>query len=148
MKLPLFQQAQSHTCLPTCIRIVLAYWGRQHSEAELAQACGTLPVWGTTPAEAVEGLERLGYRALWFENVSLERLLQLLEQGWPVIVFLRATDLPHGRSGLYAVVVAALEAGEVVCADPALGTEVRLILSDFLRAWSALGSQGIVVWVP
>ena len=148
MNLPLFRQTRPHTCLPACVRMVLAYWGHQHSEAELAQACGILPVWGTTPSAAVEGLERMGYRALWFENASLERLLHFLEQDWPVIVFLPAADLPHGRAGLHAVVVAALESAEIVCADPALGTQVRLSLSDFLRAWPALDNQGMVVWVP
>ena len=99
MKLSLFRQEQPHTCLPACIRIVLAYWGCQHTEAELAQACGSVPVWGTLPEEAITGLEDLGYGALWFENASLERLLGLLNQDWPVIVFLRAADLPHGRGG-------------------------------------------------
>jgi ABC-type bacteriocin/lantibiotic exporter with double-glycine peptidase domain len=148
LKLPLFRQEQPHTCLPACIRIILAHWGRQHTEAELARVCGSVPVWGTLPAEAIDGLESLGYRALWFENAKLERLIELLDQGWPVIVFLRAADLPHGRAGLHAVVMAGLEAGDVICVDPGLGTEARLSLNDFVRAWSALDNQGMVVWVP
>ena len=148
MKLPLFRQEHPHTCLPACIRIVLAYRGQQHSEAELAQACGTVPVWGTLPAEAVNGLESLGYRALWFENANLERLVQLLDQDWPVIVFLRAADLPHGRAGLHAVVIAGLESGYVIFVDPAVGTEVHLSLNKFIYAWLALGNQGMVIWLP
>ena len=148
MKLTPFHQEQPHTCLPACIRIVLNHWGRNHTEAELAQACGSVPVWGTLPSDAVEGLERLGYRGLWFEHAGLERLRALLDQNWPAIVFLRASDLPHGRAGLHAVVVSALEADDIVCVDPSLGAEVRLKLDAFWRAWAALDNQGMVVWIP
>jgi ABC-type bacteriocin/lantibiotic exporter with double-glycine peptidase domain len=148
MKLSAFRQGQPHTCLPACIRIVLDYRGRSHTETELAQACGSTPIWGTLPSEAVEGLERLGYRALWFEDASLERLIGLLEQDWPVIVFLRAADLPQGRAGIHSIVLARLEAGKIVYVDPALGAEAHMKLSDFIHAWSALGNQGMVVWVP
>jgi len=120
MKLPFFRQEQPHTCLPACIRIVLAHWGHNHTEVELAQVCRSVPVWGTLPDDAISGVESLGYHALWFENASLERLLRLLEQNWPVIAFVRAADLPHGRAGLHAIVVANIEAGDVVCVDPSL----------------------------
>lgn len=128
--------------------MVLAYWGKEHSEEELAHAFGTVPVWGTRPDSAVVGLEGLGYHALWFEDATLERLLDLLSQKWPVIVFLRAADLPHGRAGLHAVIVAGMENEIVICLDPSLDRELSLELSLFLKAWSKLGHQGLVVWVP
>lgn len=92
-------------------------------------------------------MEELGYHALWFENATFERLLDLLAQGWPVIVFLRATDLPHGRAGLHAVVVIGIEGEQVSCLDPNLDHELTLELFSFLKAWSSLGHQGLVVWV-
>jgi hypothetical protein len=95
----------------------------------------------------VAGLESLGYHALWFENATFERLLDLLVQDWPVIVFLRAADLPHGRAGLHAVIVVGVEGELITCLDPNLDQELRLELSSFLRAWSPLGYQGLVVWV-
>ncbi len=146
MKLRPFRQEHAHTCLPACVRIVLDYWGHESSEGELARACGSIPFLGTSPTDAVEGLEELGYRAIWFENATLERLIDLLEEEWPVIVFLRATDLPHGRAGLHAVVVSGLEGGQVMCVDPAIGQELHLTISNFVQAWSALGNQGMVVW--
>jgi ABC-type bacteriocin/lantibiotic exporter with double-glycine peptidase domain len=148
MKLPVFRQEKPYTCLPACIRIVLAYRDQEYTEEELARVCGSVPVWGTLPAEAIDGLESLGYRALWFEDASLERLLELLNQDWPVIVFLRAADLPHGQAGLHTIVVSGLEAGYVVGIDPALGDEIQIELNDFIYAWSALGNQGMVVWLP
>jgi ABC-type bacteriocin/lantibiotic exporter with double-glycine peptidase domain len=127
--------------------MVLAYWGREHSEEELAQAFGTVPVWGTRPDRVVFGLEKLGYHALWFENATLERLLDLLAEGWPVIVFVRATDLPYGRAGLHAVVVIGVESERVTYLDPRLDREFSLELSSFLKAWSSLERQGLVVWL-
>ncbi len=149
MKLPVphFKQQHSYSCLPACVRMVLAYWGQEHSEEELAQALGTLPVWGTRPESVVAGLDKLGYHALWFERATLERLLDLLAEGWPVIVFVRAADLPHGRVGLHAVVVVRIEGGQVTCLDPTLDHELSVELSSFLKAWSSLEHQGLVVWV-
>ncbi len=149
MKLPVphFRQQLPHTCLPACVRMVLAYWGKEHSEEELAQALGTVPVLGTRPESVVAGLENMGYRALWFENATLERLLDLLVHDWPVVVFVRAADLPHGRIGLHAVVVIGIEGEHVTCLDPSLDREFSFELSSFLRAWSNLRRQGLIVWV-
>ncbi|MBI4672633.1 MAG: C39 family peptidase [Chloroflexi bacterium] len=114
--------------------MVLAYRGKAHREEELAEHCGSVPPWGTRPENVVAGLENLGYHALWFENATLERLLELLARDWPVIVFLRAGDLPHGRAGLHSVVIVGIEGEQVVCLDPVLDRALRLGLSPFLRA--------------
>lgn len=147
LAVPHFRQQYPHTCLPACVRMVLAHWGKEHSEEELAQALGTVAVWGTRPESVVAGLEGLGYHALWFENATLERLFDLLAHGWPVIAFLRAADLPHGRAGLHAVVIVGIEGERVTYLDPNLDHQFSLELSSFLKAWSSLGYQGLVVWV-
>ena len=43
----LLPQEHPWTCLPACIRMVLAYRGRTIGEAEIAAACGTAPFRGT-----------------------------------------------------------------------------------------------------
>jgi ABC-type bacteriocin/lantibiotic exporter with double-glycine peptidase domain len=147
LAVPHFEQAYPHTCLPACVRMVLAYHNRQHSEEELVQAFNSIPVLGTRPENVIIGLEGMGYHALWFENAMLERLLELLAYNWPIIVFLRAKDLPHGRAGLHAVVVIDINGREVVCLDPALNHELHLELPLFLNIWANLGHQGLVIWV-
>ena len=147
LAVPHFQQQHPYTCIPACARMVLAYWGHTHGEEELAQAFDTLPFLGTLPEKAVDGLKKLGYHALWFENATIERLLNLLAHEWPVVVFLRAADLPHGRAGLHAVVLVDIEEKSVICQDPSLKTsDFRLSVSIFWRAWSALDHQGLVIW--
>ena len=127
--------------------MVLAYRGRKHSEQELAKVLGTVRGLGTNPESAITGLESMGYHALWFENATRERLVDLLSQNWPVIVFLLAASLPHGRAGLHAVVLIEIDDEQVTCLDPSLDRLLTLKLSVFLSAWRILGNQGLVVWV-
>ena len=54
---PHYQQSTPYTCLPACVRMVLAFRGHQHAEAELAQIFNTVPLLGTLPENVVSGLE-------------------------------------------------------------------------------------------
>jgi ABC-type bacteriocin/lantibiotic exporter with double-glycine peptidase domain len=146
LEVPVFSQEHKWTCVPACLRMVLAFHGVSLSEQEIAEACGTVVLRGTQPEKAVEGLEKLGYQALWFENAELGRLINLIEQRWPVIVFLRASDLPYGKWGIHAAVIVGFEANQVVLADPVLGSLFPFPISKFEQAWRALGSQGLVIW--
>jgi len=150
MKLPVphFRQQLPHTCLPAIISI---FWGARlpKSPKTTWKALCFLKTSEVSPSpeSVVAGLENMGYRALWFENATLERLLDLLVHDWPAVVFVRAADLPHGRIGLHAVVVIGIEGERVTCLDPSLDREFSFELSSFLRAWSNLRRQGLIVWV-
>jgi ABC-type bacteriocin/lantibiotic exporter with double-glycine peptidase domain len=147
LDVPHYQQNYSYTCLPACVAMVLDYWGEPYTEGELADTFATVPFLGTLPENVVSGLESMGYHALWFEGATIERLRRLLDQTWPVIVFLRAANLPHGTAGLHAVVVVEITAKHITCRDPGLTHELALELTGFLEAWSPLGQQGIVIWM-
>lgn len=147
LAVPHYRQGSPDTCLPACVRMVLAYWGRRHAEQELAKALGTVPGLGTNPENAITGLESMGYHALWFENATHHRLVDLLDQNWPAILFLRAADLPHGRAGLHAVVLVQIDDRQITCLDPSLDRPLMLDLSAFLSAWRGLGNQGLIIWV-
>lgn len=126
--------------------MVLAYKGKNHSEAELASAFRTISWAGTLAENVVSGLERMGYQALWFHNANLDKLLALLTYGWPVIVLAYASDLPHGREGIHSIVVIGIEGDQVICLDPVLPYELVLDLPQFLEIWAGLDYQGIVIW--
>lgn len=147
LDVPLRRQEHPWTCLPACIRMVLAYRGNWLEEAAIAAACGTVPLRGTQPERAVEGVQQLGYHALWFENADLFRLQDLIEHDWPVIVFLRSRDLPAGGHGLHGVVVTGVEDDNVIIADPQSNSRFPLSRKQFLSAWAALDAQGMVVWL-
>jgi ABC-type bacteriocin/lantibiotic exporter with double-glycine peptidase domain len=146
LDVPLLRQEHPWTCLPACIRMVLAYRGQLVEEAEVAAACHTTPLRGTLPERAVEGVQQLGYHALWFENADLRRLQDLINHGWPVIAFLRARDLPGGGSGLHGVIVIGVADDGVAVNDPQAGKRYTISQGQFLAAWRALDAQGLVIW--
>ncbi len=147
LSVPHYQQSMPYTCLPACVRMVLAFRGQYHTETELAQAFNTVPLLGTLPENVVSGLEEMGYHALWFENASLDRMRALFDHGWPIIALLRAADSPHDTAGLHAVVVTGLAGEEITFLDPARTSQTTMRESHFIQAWSKLDHQGIVVWV-
>ncbi len=147
LSVPHYKQSTPYTCLPACVRMILAFHGHAHTETELAQAFSTVPLLGTLPENVVSGLEAMGYHSLWFENASLERLRLLVAHGWPSIALVRAADLPHGVAGLHAVVVIDLTDDAITFLDPTQSHATRLDLSAFVRAWAKLDHQGLVVWV-
>lgn len=57
LDVPLLRHEHPWTCLPACIRMVLAYRGQLIEEAEIAAACRTTPLRGTQPERAVEGVQ-------------------------------------------------------------------------------------------
>lgn len=143
---PHFQQETPHTCLPACVRMVLSFLGNDQTERQLVSAFQTVPGWGTLPEHVEISLARLGYHVRWFENATLERLEQLHANRFPVIVFLRAVDLPHGSGGLHALVLVDIDEHFVTCLDPTSDHDLKIDLSEFLEIWSRLNHQGMVIW--
>jgi predicted double-glycine peptidase len=92
-------------------------------------------------------VQKLGFQALWFENADLPRLQDLIEHDWPVIVFLRARDLPGGGHGLHGVVIIGIQRQGVIILDPQPAKRYVLSRKAFLSTWQALEAQGMVVWL-
>ena len=146
LPVPHYQQAHPHSCVPACARMILAYYGQEYDEETLVQTFNTIPILGTQPDDVVSGLEKLGYHALWFENATIERILEILAAKWPLIAFLRAQDLPHGRVGIHAVVIIGIENDTVICLDPTLTEPLHISLPSFVSLWANLGHQGMAIW--
>lgn len=132
LSVPHYQQQTLYTCLPACVRMVLAFLGHAHAENELADAFGTVPLLGTQPENVIGALQQMGYHALWFENATEERLFRLSEHDWPVIALLLAQDLPTGVAGMHAVVVIALNDQQITFLDPMQTEATVMSTPDFL----------------
>jgi len=146
LPVPHYQQAHPYSCIPACARMILAYYGQEYSEKALTQAFNTIPFLGTQPDNIVSGLETLGFHALWFENATIERVLEILDANWPLIAFVRAQDLPHGRAGIHAVVIIGMENDTIICLDPTLTETLHVNQSSFMSLWGNLGRQGVAIW--
>lgn len=146
LEVPFYTQQQPYSCLPACIKVVLQFHGIDVPEETIQQVCSTSRA-GTLPHNALIGLRHLGYKAILIEGESLNSLFGHLEQNRPLIVFLDAAELPYARAGAHAVVVCGYEQSGVIYMDPALGREIKLDFTTFLRAWSGLNNRGLLILV-
>lgn len=65
LDVPFRSQEQRYSCWPACLRMVLAFYGKEVEEPDLCSACGTTEE-GTTFLGCVDGATRYGYRVdLW-----------------------------------------------------------------------------------
>lgn len=146
LPVPRFQQSTTYTCIPTCVRMVLAYHRQYYSEQELVFALQTVPLLGTLPENVAPALEEWGHNVRWFENGTLDQLTKLLEQNLPVVLFVRAADLPGGGSGLHALVLVGIDQRSVILLDPTRRKDLRLPTKEFMRIWTKFGNEGMVIW--
>jgi ABC-type bacteriocin/lantibiotic exporter with double-glycine peptidase domain len=82
LPVPHFEQSRDGTCLPACVRMVLAFWNRPMSEKELASLLGTKPF--GTAFDNVEKIKRLGF-AVEFGSLTATQLRANLQRNRPVI---------------------------------------------------------------
>ncbi|RLT45618.1 MAG: hypothetical protein DWI57_00115 [Chloroflexi bacterium] len=135
---PHYPQSNPGACLPACVRMVLAVYGKVHSERQIA-------VWLEsyefgTPAYHVEKLRRFGY-SVDYRVSSLADLRQALQKGIVPIVFVHAGFLPWTDfEGFHAVVVSGITEveGEISLRlnDPSMLTGGQVLLFDgFMLVW-------------
>ncbi len=139
LQVPRIPQPDDVTCLPACVRAVLAYWGQSLSDAEAAALCRTF-LRGTLLDVAVRGLADAGIDADLRQFDSTDELAELLDEGRPVIVILR-----HPAGGLHAVVVCDVDASVVTIMDPAVADYRTLPLSRFEDLWCRVHNEGLIV---
>lgn len=135
LPVPHYKQSADGQCLPACVRMVLAYLGRDLTKAQIAKVLHSYPF--GTPAPNVRFLESLGL-SVTFGQMSLSRLRAYLQNDVPCIVFVQAGDLPYsGAEGFHAVVVAGLGEHIVYINDPAFDAGPQSVpLDHFMLAWS------------
>ncbi|CAN5691290.1 hypothetical protein BH11PAT2_BH11PAT2_04550 [soil metagenome] len=141
MQLPLtpFQETlHKGMCGPASLKIVLAYFDIEKTEAELAQLVGVTDS-GSTAEGIVSAAKALGLSAKAINESSFEDIQEWLERQVPVIV----NWFTRGRSdysdsevadGHYSV-VAGLNETHIYLQDPEIGSLRTLARDDFMRVW-------------
>jgi len=128
-KPPFYPQEHDYSCVPACLRMVLAYNGIYKSEDDLIYACNSWPD-GTKVSDLVEAAKDLGFERTSRERPTLEELRESLNQGLFPIVYI-ATPTVH------SVVVVAIE-DFVEVLDPAHPSgQYKIALETFLEQWGA-----------
>lgn len=137
MRVPHFEQERDYSCLAACVRMVLAFYGADHSEQEIRALLKTRPG-GTSPAQVMWRLPAWEFDA-YVQYGSQPILRENLAAGHPCIVHVW-TRLLSSRQGeaIHALVVTELTEQSVTAHDPARATGPDQIpLDEFLRAWAA-----------
>ncbi|HUM68288.1 MAG TPA: cysteine peptidase family C39 domain-containing protein [Chloroflexota bacterium] len=145
MNVPHFEQELSYSCLPACVRMVVAYYGRDISEAELRTLLKTR-ISGTSPVQVMLRLPEIGFDAV-VQTASLSVLQQHLENGRPCIVHVWTELLPHWQdSVIHAATIVELTESHVLINDPAFSNASIMISREvFFQAWSATDHMMLVI---
>jgi len=123
---------------------VLAYWGQNVAEAEIASVLGTR-TFGTAISN-VTRLSRWGY-TVRYDRFDLAQLSEELERSVPVIVRLWTGFLDYWSTETsHVVVVIGLDETHVYLNDPAFSEHPRQVpLDGFLTAWAEYDETAITI---
>jgi ABC-type bacteriocin/lantibiotic exporter with double-glycine peptidase domain len=142
-KLPFYKQEKPYSCVPACLRIVLAAQGQMVSESELRERCDCTFL-GTEAVKAVDALRTMGFSNSNKCTLKIAELIAKLNVGllYP-IVFVNLLPI-DGINDPHAIVVAAIDEDEVLVSDPLQG-ERLLPRSTFDTAWAMMRNLTILV---
>ncbi len=134
---PHLQQELDYSCVPACVRMVLAFYGLQVSESQLRALFKTRPG-GTSAANVLLRLPELGYTASVY-TASFFEMARLVGEGMPCIVQVWTEHLSYWREiWMHDLVVVGVEGDTVFVNDPAFpGAPKTVAKSEFERAWAA-----------
>lgn len=146
LKIPFYRQQTAYTCGPAVLRMALGFVGRRRSEGYLARLCETNAKTGTSNFGLMRCLRKFDIEYMTWYRARYEELQRYARRGcvivdWaPQFVFPDHPEFRHSREfnpeedSHYAIVVSA--GGKfVTLQDPVLGRRLRVLRSDFVRAW-------------
>lgn len=135
LNVPLLAQRDRADCLPICVEMVLAYYGKQVDPRWLRQILQATPI--GTPGFKVLNLATYGYRVTYAPATDERVLLQSLAEGAPPIALVRTDHLSYWHvETAHALVVTDIDDESVVVNDPAFLVQQRIARAEFLLAWS------------
>ena len=141
-KPPFYRQETRDSCVPACLRMVLAAGGLEISEAELRVLCDCTYD-GTSALQAVDAARQLGFTETSKQTLSLAELKGVLAQGLFPIVFVNLFAI-EGVHQAHALVVISVSEFAVQVYDPDRG-ERLLAPQVFEMAWAARHNLTLLV---
>src|SRR3989344_1357467 len=79
-------QTNTYNCGPTCLEMLLDFYGIPYEHEEIDALCETAPQRGTENKKLVEAARELGVRPVVKENAALEDIIEAIRSGHPVLV--------------------------------------------------------------
>lgn len=140
---PFYKQEKDNSCLPACLRMILAAHEINLSEKEVRDLCDWNPRTATTSTNVVAAARALGFlHSREDYGLRLHDLRDVLRHRiFPIV----GIDLqPYGLFGQHAQVVVSVNSRQVTLQDPLLG-QFNSSLLVFEEAWS--GSEFLTILV-
>ena len=147
---PFQETLNAGMCGPASLKMVLAYYGIEKTEKELAKFCGTEAELGTNDVSLQKAAESLGMKVEIHNNASFDDIQSWLDKKVPVIVdwFSRGrSDYPDSAvaDGHYSVVVG-LDDENIYLQDPEIGSLRTIKKDDFMKVWFDFTGSQISSW--
>lgn len=140
---PSYEQEKDNSCLPACLRMVLAAYGVDYSEKRLRKLCGWTSFGSTSSSGVVAAARALGFiHSREDYEMRLHDLRDASRSGlFPIVgVSLGA----YGLIGQHAQVIASVTSRGVRVNDPLLG-QLETGLLVFEQAWSESDFLTIII---
>lgn len=144
LNVPHFKQELNYSCVAACVRMVLAHYGRNESEANLRQLLGTTP--HGTRAASVMRVARLGFD-VQFGASNLSQMQAALATNVPPIIFLLTGALDYWNvNDAHAVVLVNVDTTTAYLNDPFFDAfPQQTSLASFHQAWATTGHLAAVI---
>jgi len=147
---PFQEMLHASMCGPASLKMVLEFYGVEHTEEELAKLCETDPDLGTSDEGIKKTAESLGFTVEIKNNSTFEDIRAWLNEEVPVIVnwFTRGridypeSDVPDGHLS----VVVGLDDKYIYLQDPEIGKLREIARDDFFGVWFDFTGEQINSW--
>jgi ABC-type bacteriocin/lantibiotic exporter with double-glycine peptidase domain len=140
--LPFYRQEKPYSCVPACLRIVLAARGYILTEADLRERCDCTFL-GTEALKVVDALRSMGFKNSNKQTLRFSELVLELDTGIYPIVFVNLLPI-DGVNDAHAMVVISVDDENVMVCDPLQG-ERLLPRSTFDTAWAMMRNLTILI---
>ena len=139
------EQKYDGDCLVACADMALQYVGRFVPYKRLIRLLRTNIEYGT-PFSNISYLEKLRV-TIEQGNGTIERVIEILNEGYPIIVLVNTGELPNWASDArHAVVVVGIDEVHVWVHDPTFAkAPLKLPFGDFDLAWLAMYERYAVI---
>lgn len=141
---PFYKQETEYSCVPACLRMVLASLGVIKTEQELREMCDCTTLEGAAALKMIDAARALGFTETRKQNLSLDDLEYELERGLFPITYVGVSTSASKLPEKHAVVVVAIEGDQVQTLDPARG-EIILSREEFFVEWNAMRRLTVLI---
>jgi len=130
MKISPIKQRDPNACGPTCIEMVLAYFGISHSVSDITRITKYKKAGGMYNRDVIRTLQHYGLKTKTFKNTTWESLSELNTSDSVIII----SWMLEGYIG-HLSVVEKIDKKHIYLAEPSTGDVLKIERIKFLRLW-------------